>query len=207
MLFDCQNVTQTTYLWFLYFEKYRAKKKDGSDLEMYLSKKCNVTVFLRMEHHKKVKSINQSLSPFSHCASLFLSLMISLRVILPWSVPSIVCSSHSASRKIALHPATEWALCMCVCVWTCVQMPAGKRRYGCECLYLSLFMLCAFTCPYICVCACTCGCWSVLASWLPLTSAPFPQSAALPAHLPSLTWAIVQRKALWRAVPPPALAF
>lgn len=44
---------------------------------IYLSKKFNMKLFCRKEH-KKVKSINQSLSPFSCCMSLFLSLMISL---------------------------------------------------------------------------------------------------------------------------------
>lgn len=73
-----------------------------------------------------------------------------------------------------------------MCVRACIHEfnRQGSGWYVSECLYLFLFMLCAFTClsEHIQVCVCMrayvnwFGGFTVLASWLPLTCTPLSQS-------------------------------
>ncbi len=170
------------------------KRKEicGSDIQFIYLKKLNMKVLFKIERHKKVKSINQSLSrlslhvPLPVTQEFFISSCLLLRH------PSLICSFNCLFSTFCLQKNNitpcYWmgVLHVCVCARRYVQTPEGKRWYGCECLYLFPFHSCCVSClsERVSVCMHTrvngSGGSCVSASWQPLAYTPLPQSTCLP---------------------------
>lgn len=140
------------------------KGRDVSAIQFM--EKGKMKVLLGTDRHSKVKSIDQSHLPW---------FLISPLVPFFLSASSASCSYHCLQE----HNITicYWMAILHVWMSSRVQ-PAGKQWYVCECLYLS---------EHIQLSVCVFGLYthfSALASWLPLTCTPLPQSTypCLPQH-------------------------